>query len=353
MTATVSSRRRAPANSNRACAAVFRGQRKRRLLHGTSKVKVHELADQYLADADSPFHSLRYSTRLTYRRQIARVVRDIGDREINDMKARDFKAIHADWISGGTIGMGHQLVTTFKIQLGFGAGILEDEGCLRLKTLLSVMKFPNSKGRSIAINEEQVLAVCEQAERDGFTNIALGQAAQWSFAFRQKDVIGEYVPADDPTPGVVINDKWKWVRGLHRGEFKDGVLTHVTSKKQKPFSIELAYCPLFLKYFCYAPKDGPLVIDWATGQPYQAWKYRIDWRTIARRAGVPDNVLNMDTRSGRATKLFADGAQPDDVRKFLTHSQLSTTMRYSRGDDEAIARAAVKSLLSGSERRAA
>ncbi len=40
----------------------------------------------------------------------------------------------------------------------------------------------------------------------------------------------------------------------------------------------------------------------------------------------------------RITQAFADGANPDDIRKFAGHNNLSTTMGYSRGSSDAIGR---------------
>ena len=56
------------------------------------------------------------------------------------------------------------------------------------------------------------------------------------------------------------------------------------------------------------------------------------WRMVARKAGVPDAVYNMDTRSGAITEALQSGASLDAVRKAATHSDAKMTMRYSRNE---------------------
>src|ERR1700693_3115989 len=73
------------------------------------KMKVLDLADAYLTDPDSPFNSkvepLRYVTQEGYKRLIARLVREMGDRELPALGARDLLHLHASWIDGDRIAM--------------------------------------------------------------------------------------------------------------------------------------------------------------------------------------------------------------------------------------------------------
>jgi aspartate aminotransferase-like enzyme len=59
--------------------------------------------------------------------------------------------------------------------------------------------------------------------------------------------------------------------------------------------------------------------------PYGRW-----WRQIARAAGIPDNVWNMDARAGGATEADEAGAALEAIQGALTHSRTSTTLRYIR-----------------------
>jgi hypothetical protein len=52
---------------------------------------------------------------------------------------------------------------------------------------------------------------------------------------------------------------------------------------------------------------------------------------VARAAGIPDAVWNMDARAGAITEAEDAGADLDDARAAAAHTQASTTARYSRG----------------------
>lgn len=319
------------------------GRRRRPLLYGPSNVKFRELSSIYTTDPLSDFHKLRWVTKQAYRNYIRRLDTDLGDRELGGetcLTIRDIKGAHAVWSADGKIPMGHGLVTMLRIVIGFGAGILENPDCQRIAGGLRSVKFPNGKKRSSFLTEAQVVAVCDRALIDGARSIALAHTLQWWCSFRQKDIIGEWVPGNqDSRPSNVFIGGLKWVGGITAEEINDNrVLTHRTSKKNKVISIPLANCPLSAIEWDALPKSGPLIIDPETGLPFRVWTFQRLWRKYADQAGVPRSIVNMDTRAGRITRLLADGVNPDDVRKLATHSQLSTTMGYSRGDDEAVAR---------------
>lgn len=56
-----------------------------------------------------------------------------------------------------------------------------------------------------------------------------------------------------------------------------------------------------------------------------------EWPIVARAAGIPDHVWNMDARAGAITEAEDAGADLDHIRSTAAHSQSSTTLRYSRG----------------------
>jgi hypothetical protein len=45
-------------------------------------------------------------------------------------------------------------------------------------------------------------------------------------------------------------------------------------------------------------KSGPIITCETTGKPWLASEYRRKWRLIANRAGVPNDVRNLDTQRG-------------------------------------------------------
>jgi hypothetical protein len=236
--------------------------------------------------------------------------------------------------------MAHSLATHLRIIIGFGATILENAECQRIRTLLSGLRFKNAGARKVWLSREQAEKIINEAVIEYHFSIALAQALQADCALRQKDVIGEWVPLSDPEPSAVLHEGMKWVRGITREEINaDMILSHKTSKRGKVQTFDLRKCPLVMEELCSLPKSGPLIIDPDTKLPFHAWKFRREWRRIARIAKIPDNVWNMDTRSGRITNVLAAGALPNDARLLAGHSQLSTTMRYARGADEGIDRA--------------
>ena len=309
--------------------------------HWSASMLLRELADQYFTDSMSGVRKLRPVTQTNYESQTRRLVADLGHYEIEDITIRILKAQHAVWSADGKITMGHGIISMFRIIVGFGAGILEDKDCQRIRGSLASVKFPNAKPRSSILTAEQVFKICDLAFIDGQISACIGYLLQHYCCLRQKDVIGELVRIDaDPRPSKVIFGDYKWVGGLLADNISaDRVLTHTTSKKNKKITIPLADCPLIEQEWASLPKSGPLIIDPRTGRPFQPWNYVGLWRKYADKAGVPREVFQMDTRAGRITGMLASGVNPNDVRLFATHAQLSTTMGYARGDDEGVVRA--------------
>jgi len=74
-----------------------------------------------------------------------------------------------------------------------------------------------------------------------------------------------------------------------------------------------------------------VILDEKAGKPYRAAHFSRTFRKIARLAGWPDDVWNMDSRAGAVSEAFEAGAAAADVMTTATHSQMSTTMIYNRG----------------------
>ncbi len=256
-------------------------------------------------------------------------------------RARDVLEAHKKWEGGHKVAMAHSLATMLRTVIGFGATILEDPDCQRLRGIMAGLRFRNAKRRGVVLTSEQADYIRDGASENFYYCIALAQAFQQDTALRQKDIIGEWVPVTDPAPSTVLSadGKEKWVRGITREEVSaDLILTHKTSKRGQVLSFDLKVCPAVMEEWDFAPERGPLIVDPETDLPYEAWKFRRIWRRQADAVGVPKGVWNMDSRSGRITQAFADGANPDDIRKFAGHNNLSTTMGYSRGAADAIGR---------------
>jgi hypothetical protein len=114
----------------------------------------------------------------------------------------------------------------------------------------------------------------------------------------------------------------------------DLVISKAATKTGAVVSHALKFCPLSLGLLQQAPVDhrvGVFIVDENSGRPYAAHAYTREWRTIARKAGIPDNVWNMDARAGAITEAEDAGVDLDINRGAVGHTQASTTARYSRG----------------------
>jgi hypothetical protein len=305
-------------------------------------VRLFELIDRYLTDPCSTFHKLRYVTKEGYSGNLDRLKVEMGDVDLAELRMPDLKQHHDKWKVGGHIATAHGLATQLRITVGFGATMLEDADCERIHRLFSLMRFETPKKRTTWLTSDQADDVRDEACRQLFLAVALAQAFQFDCALRQKDVIGEWVPADDPEPSSIFSPdgQMKWVRGITREEVNaELALVHKTSKCGKVLTFPLKSCPMVMEEWDFAPPSGPLIIDPRTKLPYEAWAYRRIWRQIATKAGVPKDVWNMDSRAGRITQLLAAGVPIEDARKLAGHEQQRTTSGYSRDTEDAIKRA--------------
>lgn len=306
-------------------------------LAGAFDGTIKSLVRCYMTDPDSKFKKLRFASREHYTYLCTRLIKEHGDEQMKDIKARTFLRWHEEWTVGGKVAMGHYLISMLRILLNFGATILERDDCAKLAAFLHGMKFENSKPRTAMITAEQVLAIRAKAHEMGWHSIALSQMIQYQLMLRQRDVIGEWVPVSEPGISDVVVGQHKWLRGLRWDEIDANlILRHITSKRQKEITPDLKNAPMIMEEFARfgaeLPTSGPIVVNETTGVPYTEDEFRARWRMIADLCGVPKNVRNMDSRALAITEALQAGASLDSVRKAATHSNVAMTQRYSRGD---------------------
>ena len=97
---------------------------------------------------------------------------------------------------------------------------------------------------------------------------------------------------------------------------------------------DLTLCPLVMDLISRIPSErrvGPLIVDELAGRPFAEHAYAREWRKVARVAGIPDALWNMDARAGGISEADDAGADLDSIRSAAGHSQASTTIRYVRG----------------------
>lgn len=320
---------------------------------------VGTLINCYQTDPDSRYHKKRYSTRRNNDTVLRRISARHGHERLADIKGRTIHAWHAEWSDNGRMAATWQAVRgLLRVLFGFGFTMLDDPECDRLCRMMNdkSLQFESPMPNKHTLTAAQATAIRATAhEWFGWPCIALGQAIQFEAMLRQRDVIGEWVPLTEPGTSDVIWGDQKWIRGIRWSEIDQNmVLVHVTSKRQKTLTYDLKLAPMVLEEFGLMlgvdpklvkrdmlPTSGPVVLSTVTGMPYDNTEYRRKWRLIADKAGVPKEVKNMHSRSGGITEAAGFGAPKEDIRSAATHSNISTTEGYIRGDVDADATANV------------
>ncbi len=303
-------------------------------------MRLRRLIRLYQSDPASRWHGLRYSVQKNQRNLLRQIDRRFGKTRLKKITARRLLGWHAVWVDGTKYSAGAAFIKKLRAVLGFGMTVLEDKQCQRIRAVMSAMRFQRGRPRTQRVTVEHAIAIRQVARKGGHYSMALAQALQFELMLRQKDVIGEWLPKKLPEggPSDVIVDKRKWVFGLRWEEIDEQlVLRHRTSKTGKAVVFDLKLAPMVMaelkRYRGKLPKNGPVIVNEQTGLPYSAYDYRRRWRAIARGAGVPDNVFNMDSRAGAITEAFDAGADHDFIRASATHSDLQITQGYNRGDE--------------------
>ena len=307
---------------------------------------LNHLMHCYRTDLVSNYSKLEFCTRRYYDRLMGTIAREHGNAQIAEIKGRDVYTWHQNWTSGGKkVSMGHALIGMMRTLVNFGDAILDVADCARLAAILHKMRFENGKPRTVRITREQVIAIFNAA-RPKLPMVALAQALQFECTWRQKDVLGEWVPISETPMSDVLDGNQKWIKGLRWEEIDaDFVVHHVTSKRKKLSEPDLRLAPLVLAELesmwpgssrdrALLPAGGPVILDKRRSLPYYADDFRAEWRKLATACGVPLNVQNRDARAGAISEAIALGAEPAHVRDAATHSNLEQTYDYSRANRE-------------------
>lgn len=311
---------------------------------------VNGLIESYKAHRHSPYRrKLRFGTRKNYDSLMSRIARDIGTKRLASLNGDALTDLHDAWTQNGKkIPIGHSLIGMLRTLVGFGFTFLEDKECDRLSRVLHKMRFEMGKSRSERLTAAQADAIRATARAMNLGSIARAQAFQFEGMLRQRDCVGEWVPENEPGESDVRWRGMKWLRGITWQEVDDNlILRHITSKRQKLVEKDLKLMPMVLvelqSAYCdlgepltraKLPARGPIIVNEEHGQPYMTHTFRRTWRTVARAAGVPDAVKNMDSRAGAISEATDAGADLEHIRHAATHSDIAMTQRYSRGGAE-------------------
>lgn len=307
----------------------------------------------YQCDAESPYHKLKPSSRHPYDVYCRMLTLEIGARRIDACDGRDarrwFKAWSEPTEPAGRprIAAARMAMIVLKTALSFGK-TCRLPGCVEFKTTIEDIRFQAPAPRQEAPSAIEIVRLRQAARQIGHAPAAFAYALQFEASLRQWDVIGEWIPLDDPRPSALIDGRSKWI-GPTWSQIDDSLVLHITPGKTEGTSqarviLDLRSYPMVVEELGgVAPgaRKGPLIVNPRTGLPYRQWYFREVWRRCAAAAGVSQTIWNRDLRAGGITEARQAGAPTDDVAKTAGHSSKRTTARvYDRDTLEAARRVA-------------
>ena len=306
------------------------------------------LIESYREHKDSPYHEVRQSTRRTYDYGLTMLERDHGAEVVDTITGPTIRRWFKLWAGPAEPGgasrdrRAYLGIQVLRVVTNFGAE-LRDTPARELADILSRMEFRNPTRRLVRMSFQQAEAFRKAARAAGWPSMARAVAIQFAAFLRQKDVIGEWVPADGQ--GGIVRDGKRWQWGLCWGDHltSDLQLKKPTSKSNGKTTVEhdLALFPEVVEELAdVADRIGPVITDETTGFPYTVRVFSTRFRRIARAAGIPDNVWNMDSRAGAVSESYDAGAEPMDVMRSAGHTEIKTSQRYDRDDIEKTTRVA-------------
>ena len=178
--------------------------------------------------------------------------------------------------------------------------------------------------------------------------MAIGVAAQFELLLRQKDIIGEW-------PKTIMDQDKAVRRGAaafsYDGKVWTGYFTWENipgwrwrsktskSKYRAAADFNLSKYSLLFPLLDAVPREERTgaIIKGEGSLPVRQSSYGKWFRQIARAAGIPDEVWNMDSRAGGATEAEESGVDLDAIQANLTHADKEQTLRYIRDRSTKIA----------------
>lgn len=301
---------------------------------------VASLVRRYQRDPASPYPQIKWNTRRTYDQTLDTIERAFGKRALANLGLSDFRRWYDEAKKprapgqAERINRAHKIVSLLRRLFTYGLAAELPE-CARLATILDASRFKQPGRRRIKLELAHVEGFVATAIRAGRLSLALGTAIQFETTLRQKDVIGEWEPivGEAASGGIVLN-KRRWVNGLTWADLNDQLeIYKEMSKTGATAAHDLKLCPIIMSLLQLMPANrvGPLIIDEYAGRPYATDGYQREWRAIAKLAGIPAHIWNMDARAGGISEADDAGADIDAIRSAAAHSQASTTVRYVRG----------------------
>jgi hypothetical protein len=325
---------------------------------------IGSLIEIYQKHRRSPFKSVRYASQQRYAGYLTALLVAVGKMRVSHITFEDV----TDWLhrfaddgDGNRLGSrAVNLMGMLKRVVLFGAMMLpKSAGCHDLCDIFAkVSKAHPMKSDSRRREEYMTASQCRlirlKAHEMDYPSVALEQAFAFELGIRQKDVIGEWIPAAWPGVSDVHEGPRKWLMGLRWEEIDtDLILRHRVSKSVrgkdgvtdldagKLKAWELKICPMVMEEFrriasrdqfdrTDLPASGPLIVSETTDRPWARTAFKRVWREIARAAGLPDDLQNRDSRPGATTAVDAAGAPPETTQRPRGHSREEAAGIYLR-----------------------
>lgn len=272
------------------------------------------LIDRYLVHEKSPLHALKHSVRLNYLRSLKRLKKDIGKERIGDWRAPNVQGLFDRFASEGKVSMGHEMLGKIRLLCSFGATQLNDDACIRLSGLVGMMRFPPAEGGgSHRLTREQARAIRITArEHFGWDSIALAVALQFDVPkLKQMDIIGEWVPMDDPAKSEIIKGSEKWIRGLRWSDLHENMVLHRATfdgRRKKGAEYRLTRSQMAMEEINRVPvakRTGPMIICEFSGAPWSSNEFRRKLKIVAEKAGVTLGARSETSDDDTSEGVFA------------------------------------------------
>lgn len=297
---------------------------------------IESLIRIYMSDAESPYQALKHTTKIRDYQPSLRLIKDtVGKRLITKLKGDDFRRWYREWAQDGMKRRAHGAIRKLRSVLSYGTE-QRFAGCSQAREILSLIRFKLPDPRTIKLEYEHALAICDKAIELKFPSIALTQAIQWDTALRRIHIIGEWLPVEEGDEGGIVRGKTKWQGPTAADVSSDMVFQPpYTSARKRATRHDLSACPLVMHVLKKAklPRMGPLIVSEDSGLPWRENYYVRQWRAIATAAEVPTEVWSMDTRAGAISEAEEATGSLDSARKLAGHTDVKTTMGYVRNDD--------------------
>ena len=324
---------------------------------GEKRVAIYDgtlasLVRLYETHNDSPYHELEPSTQAAYSKTMAILMKHKGKRRVDKVIGLDVKRWYKEIRDTSSTGWAYYTINVLKAVLSFGATLRIDE-CRILREELRAARFNAGGRRQEQITYQQAASFRDTARSMGFDWIGRCLTLQFELALRRRDVIGEWIKDDGAQAGIRYGGLI-WRDGLTWADIDGaGIIRRQISKTRKTSKViaahDIAIYPDLAADLARTPADqriGPLVICHLTGVPPTPEQCRRFFRIVARKAGIPDEVWNMDARAGADTEAYEAGATTEETMALSTHTTVQNNRRYMRDLTEQSRRAAQKRVAS-------